>query len=234
MKNFLIILSCLFYVQNAYCDNPPFDMESMNADYIAGKIDLATAIVLCKKIVNYANVSEIEVLLPYTTDTGKEMWHSIKPGDCESSPDWDYDRNLKWVWNIAMYSARIVVETGVKEHSQCHQSYMERLARSKCGNEHSYDGYTIIPGTSKNIDCSKTDNRCVVSRPASKGGKNKFYNVCCLVPIVNCESTTSVTNGYSEQVFSGTHGDIQIRDRRITDIALSLSDYGYDCKPNIE
>lgn len=235
MKKGFIILSCLLYVQNAYCDNPPFNLESMKADYIAGKIDLATATALCKQIVNYAKVTEIEVLLPYTSADGKEMWHSINKDDCEPSPDWDYDRNLSWVWNIAMYAARIVVETGVKEHSQCHQSFMESQARTRCGRFEMSNwtkiGYTISGLNNMNIDCSKTDNRCVVTRPASdKNGKNVFYTACCLIPIINCES---ITND-SEQIFSGTTGDISLRWNGFTDKALVLDDFGYDCKPKTE
>ncbi len=233
-----MILSCLFCVQNAYCDKPPFDPESMKADYLDGKIDLATATMLCKQIINYANVIEIEVFLPYKTDDGKTMYHSLNLKDCEPSPDWNYDKNLKWVWNIALHAAKIVVGTGVKEHSQCQQSHMESEARNRCGRFEMSNwktmGYTISALTGMNIDCSKTDNRCVVTRPASSnGGETGFYTACCLVPIINCESTTTVNQNYSEQISSVTKGDISTKwIGFITGNAvITLDDFGYDCNP---
>lgn len=226
MKKFLMILSCLFFVQNAYCGNPPFDLDGMKADYLAGKIDLATATTLCEQIINYAKVNDIEIFLPYESDDGKQLYHSLNLNDCESSSNWGDDENLNWVWNIALYAAKIVAGTDVKEHSQCHQLLMESKAQELYAFESASNAYTV-----KNVKvyCSKTDNRCVVTGLTTnkKSRENKFLTICYFIPVISCEFTTSVN-------FSGVVGYTDTKWKGFSDSALTLNDFSYDCKPNME
>jgi hypothetical protein len=195
----------------------------MKADYIAGKIDLDTATVLCKKIINYASVNEIEISTSYLGN-GKQMSHSLETNDCEPWPDWDYDRNLEWVWNVALYAAKIVVETSVKEHSQCHQSVMKSEAQRLHAIEGMGISFTGLRDMS--IDCSKTDDRCVVSRrtTGTNGKENEFFTVCVFIPVTNCVKNAS------GQIFADI-GNCGTGWKGFSSNVLTLNDFGYDCKP---
>ena len=229
MKKLFIILLCLLSVQNAWCDIPPTEHE-IYTQYVSGKLNLQTAQALCRRLIKYAETNNFNI--DVTLENGGI--HTPVAADCDSD-------SLDTVVGVAYIVAEKIhntlknqsSNTSNSEASECRKSIKERYAY-KCGllekNNYKNIGYNIS-NTGMITDCSKTDDRCVVNRPATKDGQNMFYVACCFIPVENCDSQTFGTRNHSTESSAGILGNISFKWNCIKSTSLTLDDFGSDCWP---
>ena len=227
MKNFLIILFCLFYAQNAYCDNPPTGKDIYN-QYASGKLNLQTAQALCHRLIEYAETNNFNI--DVVSENGNIRTPVIT--DCDSN-DLDYVVKVAYIVAEKVHDILKKQSSNTSDSSECRKSIKERYAY-KCGvlekNNYKNLGYDIS-NTGMITDCSSTDDRCVVNRPATKNGQSLFYSACCFIPVKNCDSQTFGTRNHSTESSSGILGNTSFLWHGITDRSLTLDDFGTDCEP---
>ena len=223
MKKFLSVLFGLMFLQNAYCDSiMDTNLRSEIVDYLHDKMDEKAIRALCEKLLNYAWMHNFDVLLEYSE--GKIF--TPLTSDCEK-----YDMDIvSWILEGAAVQ---LSEKTFEKHSQCAQDLMESKAFTFCKASPSYvvwlerNGYTVDFDESNTIiDCSETDNRCVVNRPVSKGGSNGYLSVCCSIPVDYCDESESGSSRFT----NAQVGHIGVHAAIFVDSARTLDDFDYGCK----
>ena len=228
MKKFLIALLCVFGVQNAYSGGPGDIADKVDrtiTEYFAGRVDLGTAQALCREMFAYAD--EYNMTITYSSEGGG----SITGDNSFCNRD-----DIELVLFFTMDGAEQIKNASIQPHSDDIQRAMEHTARNKCGRSEMSQmdragGFTFSADV--NVECSKTDNRCVVTRAAtSSSGENGFWTACCLIPITNFTST--VAPNRSDRAISYDVGNISLKYFGfVQSRSLTLNDFGYDCRPNM-
>lgn len=228
MKKILTVLCGLLFLQNAYCDSLDEFSEEIQA-FMNDKMDEAALRALCEKLVVFAHMRNINVL----AESASGKYINVTASKCKEAA-------IKNVPVFIMLAAEQISEHTTKQHSQCAQNLMQAEAMKNCEGITSttiqwyqQQGFTFNFNPDKTIvDCSKTDNRCVVNRPASKAGANYYFSVCCSIPVLSCnEEQNTQDNGFSHKEFNGVTGDISVLSEDIVGNARTLNDFDYACKP---
>ncbi len=216
MKKFLSVLFGSMFLQNAYCDSiRDTNLRSEMVDYLENKLDEKAIQALCDKLYAYALAHNFQVIVEY----GDNQIFLPKRSDCT-------DDNAAVVSAITNEAILQLSKKTFEKHSQSAQDLMKRGAFSHCAGQISsqvtrwkHEGYTVDFDESNTIiDCSETDNRCVVNRPVSKGGVSGYLSVCCSMPV----DSYGFTNAQSGYVYIG--------ENYVVDSARTLDDFDYDCK----
>ena len=227
MKKYLMILSCLFCVQNAWCDIPPEFMGSIY-DFMDEKMEEDDIRELCRSLMNYAWIHSVNVNI----DLKDGGVYKASINDCTKLSIGDAK-------TVLMAAALRLKEESFKEHSSCVQNLMmdkadegcEGWTSSKIEYYEKRGGYEFDFNDTI-VECSKTDNRCVVNRPfKSKDGQSGFYSVCCLVPVKECNETVRNIEGGTSRSVTGSIGYLSVLWSGIVGNSKKLNDFGYDCKP---
>lgn len=223
MKKFLTFLFGLMLLQSAYSDDSILeskDLTSQISDYLNNKMDENAIRALCERILTYAWMHHFQVSIELKDNTIFQPTGS----DCKKYKD------MQIVSGILEAAVMQLSEKTFEKHSQCTQKAMERNAFTSCKNLKSAEvtllqrqGYKFdFTQSNTIIDCSETDDRCVVNRPAKKDGKNGYYSICCGVPVYSCDESSG---SYNAQV------SINEISAELTSSARTLKDFDYACQP---
>lgn len=238
MKKIIVSLFCILFLQNVYAGGDDLlthsGLGSEVIDYIDNKLVDESAIrALCVKLVQYASAHDIENEVRHvsTMENGglfvDVSTYSPTVSDCKQ-------KDINNVSMIIQTTSINLMHTYPIHHdnpSSC-QDAMKKTALSQCaGRDSSYVRVYARPGAEfyfnfddrqAYVECSESDNRCVVNRPVfrkSIPGQKKWYSVCCTVPIETCNEEKTTT----EEPVIGY--------RRFVDETRALSDFDYDCRP---
>lgn len=225
MKKFLSVLFGFMFLQSAYSDSlMETNLKSEMVDYLQDKMDEAAIRALCEKLLTYAWMHNFEVLLEY----GEGKVFTPSTSDCKK---YDID-TVSWILEGA---ALQLSEKTFEKHSKCVQDSMKHNAFLHCEGFQSSiarnlknQGYTVDFNESNTIiDCSETDNRCVVNRPVSKGGASGYLSVCCSVPVYSCDESKSGSSSFTNAQL----GHVGVHAIDVVGSARTLNDFDYGCKP---
>lgn len=178
IKNFLIAcIGIVLGVHAAYCGGGPYidfrylNIETLYRKYMEGSISLYTAQAICVKMFEYADAHNVEFLI--RADNG-EMTR-VTSANCHS----------KYAIYIAVELADRIKNADITVHSNCVQGAIERAAYAKCGtgSDETFVGNPIV-------QCSTTDNRCVVGRTLANSPE-VLRVACCTMPKIECDETSS-------------------------------------------
>lgn len=225
MKKILTVLFGLLFLQNAYCDSlMETDLRSEMVDYLHDKMDENAIRALCEKLLTYAWMHNFDVLLEY----GEGKIFTPSSSDCKK-----YDMDIvSWILEGAAVQ---LSEKTFEKHSKCAQDLMKHNAFLHCEGFQSSrarylqnQGYTVDFNESNTIiDCSETDNRCVVNRPVSKDGASGYLSVCCSIPVYSCDESKSGSSSFTNAQL----GHVGVHAIDVVGSARTLNDFDYGCKP---
>lgn len=229
MKKYLITLFCLTLCQNAFCNLLTETPEIKNSimDYMNNKLDDTAIRALCEKFLIFANVHNVKITIPLTNGSV----FTPKTSMCKTE-------SMNFVEAVLQETSIQLTYAKLEAHSDCTQKMMEDTARRKCGDREDrrikdiIDQGFSVDFTNAFVDCSKTDNRCLVSRPASKNGFNYYVNFCCGIPVYSCNSKTHEESANKQTTITTTPmGEFGIYHYGVTPKQPVLTDYNYSCKP---
>ena len=220
MKKVLTVLFGLLFLQNAYSDSlmGHSDLQSGIFDYMNDKMDEKAIRALCEKLLTYARMHNYDIVL----ETTKGYIFTPSISDCKS-------KDIDFVEGIIQGSASQLVSKTFENHSQCIHDMMEQGANLKCESfaspsirYYENSGYEFNFSESI-VDCSWTDNRCVVNRPYTIGGQRGFYTVCCSVPVYSCNQSNNLSTAQA--------GYVSVLSQSLSPKALGVGDFDFSCKP---
>lgn len=225
MKKVLTVLFGLLFLQNAYSESlMDTSLKSEMVDYLHDKMDENAIRALCEKLLMYAYMHNFDVLLEYTED---KYFHPTS-SDCKK---YQID-TVSW---ILEGTAVQLSQKTFENHSQCAQDLMKKNAFLYCENfrsprisELERQGFTVDLNEGRTIiDCSKTDNRCVVNRPVTNGGFNGYLSICCSIPVLSCDETKNGSSSFTNAAL----GNVGVHSMDVIGNARTINDFDFSCKP---
>lgn len=227
MKKYLITLFCLTLCQNAFCNLFTETPEIKNSimDYLNNKLDDTAIRALCEKFLIFANVHNVKITIPLPNGSV----FTPTPSMCKTE-------SMNFVEAVLRATSIQLTDAKLEAHSDCTQKMMEDTARTECGRsliKYIYNQGFSVDLTNAFVDCSKTDNRCLVSRPASKNGFNYYVNFCCNIPVYSCNSKTHEGSA-NKQTTTNEPKPVENIHYSVTTKQPVLTNYNYSCEPVLE
>ena len=237
MKKILIFLVGILFLQSGYCDYVAESAKKID-DIVLETIGESALREMCVQFLRYTEINNLAVVVFYKEPDGRSLVFFPHSSGCGKY-------TLEQLKDAVLTAANRISEDNVPEvHSECVQRAMIREADSCLFRTYPYslqyvkpieDKYGIKfidrpksdqqrtmqmldysgPDSSVKIDCSKTDDRCVVSRALDDG---RYFVSCCVVPIEYCSEN---------YVDMGTVEGLSIT---FSERAMSLADVDSVCK----